>query len=324
MTDSTNSTPTTASKNWQPTANLDATKARGQLLSKIRQFFEARNVLEVETPILSQHATTDPYIESIKTSDGYLQTSPEFAMKRLLCAGSGCIYQIAKAFRQQESGRWHNPEFTMLEWYRVGYTHVELMHEVDKFLQDILETQAAQMISYQQLFRDYLSFDPLDCSDAELSVLVESKQLLSGSVTALNRDDQLNLLFTHLIEPQLGINKPVIVYGFPASQSALARINQNDPRIADRFEAYYQGIELANGFYELADASEQQRRFNSDNQARKSKNLAQMPMDKLLIEALQGGLPECAGVALGVDRLLMLKVGATHIDEVICFPKHSA
>ena len=212
----------------------------------------------------------------------------------------------------------------MLEWYRVGFTHVDLMQEVDEFLITTLGTEPAEVISYQQLFIDYLSIDPLDCSDVELSAFVDEKQLLISSTIMLGRDDHLNLLFTHLIEPSLAACRPVIVYGFPASQSALARINEQDSRISDRFEAYYRGVELANGFYELADAGEQVSRFNSDNSARLSKGLSQMPMDTHLIKALEHGLPDCAGVALGIDRLLMLKLGAAHIDEVISFPIRNA
>ena len=324
MTQQANHKATIKPANWQPTANAQAIQARAKLLSAIRQFFAQRNVLEVDTPILSAHATTDPYINSIQSTDGYLQTSPEFAMKRLLCAGVGSIYQIAKAFRQQESGRFHNPEFTMLEWYRVDFTHIELMREVDQFLSSMLDTGPAQVISYQQLFIQQVGLDPLACSDSELCAYIDEKQLLLGRADALTRDDQLNLLFSHVIEPNLGQNVPVLVHGFPSSQSALARINEKDQRIADRFEAYYKGIELANGFYELADAQEQLTRFNSDNQARIAKGLDLMPMDVNLIAALDSGLPECAGVALGIDRLLMLKLGADHINEVLCFPTNKA
>jgi len=309
---------------WRPSATKDTIKARGLLLQQVRQFFEQRDVLEVDTPILSQHGTTDPYIESIQTPHGILQTSPEFAMKRLLCADVGSIYQISKAFRQEESGRWHNPEFTMLEWYRVGFTHLDLIKEVDAFLSTTLGTETADIISYQQIFLDALSLDPLSCADNDLNQTIDDSQLLSGRAEVLSRDDKLNLLFSHFIEPEIGLNRPSIVVDFPASQSALARINQHDPRIADRFEAYYKGIELANGFYELADASEQLQRFQADNAERQRKCLSEMPIDSLLIEALSHGLPECAGVALGLDRLLMLKVNASHINEVICFPYNGA
>ena len=309
---------------WRPSATKASIKARSTLLRQVRQFFEDRDVLEVDTPILSQHGTTDPYIDSIKTSNGILQTSPEFAMKRLLCADIGSIYQITKAFRLGESGRWHNPEFTMLEWYRVGFNHLDLIQEVDAFLIATLGTEPAEVISYQQVFLDYVNLDPLLCSDLELAQIIDDSQLLSGSAQALSRDDQLNLLFTHCIEPNIATRKPVVVVGFPASQSALARINQQDPNVADRFEVYFRGVELANGFYELADANEQQQRFEADIAERKRKNLPEIPMDRLLIDALSAGLPDCAGVALGIDRLLMLKMQAEHINDVLCFPQNRA
>lgn len=305
---------------WRPTATKALIQARGKLLQQIREFFNQRDVLEVDTPILSRYGTTDPYIESIQTTHGVLQTSPEFAMKRLLCAGMGSIYQISKAFRQEQSGRLHNPEFTLLEWYRVGFTHVDLIGEIDAFLIAILGTESADIISYQQVFIDYLELDPLTSSDQTITNKVARSQVFAGDISALSKDDQLTLLFTHFIEPKLGIKRPVVVFGFPANQSALARINQQDNRIADRFEVYFKGIELANGFYELADADEQLRRFEADNDQRALKQLRPMPIDNNLINALKHGLPDCAGVALGVDRLLMLKNNLQHIEQVLCFP----
>ncbi|MDM7861708.1 elongation factor P--(R)-beta-lysine ligase [Alteromonas sp. ASW11-36] len=305
---------------WQPTAPIDNLRARAELLTQVRAFFSARNVLEVETPVLSQHATTDCHIQSISTSHGFLQTSPEFAMKRLLAAGSGSIFQICKAFRQEESGRWHNPEFTMLEWYRVGFDHHTLMAEVDALLQVVLACQPCEKISYQQLFIERVDFDPLVADKAFLSDYVRQKHLLAGDADDWSFDDLLQVIFNLQIEPHIGQQAPVLVYGYPASQSALARINTEDPRVADRFEAYYKGVELANGFFELSNADEQRQRFESDNHWRRTHDLADMPMDVHLIDALAAGLPDCAGVALGIDRLLMLKLGATHIDQVLSFP----
>lgn len=308
------------SSQWQPTASIENLRARAELLAQVRNFFNARDVLEVETPVLSQHATTDRHIQSISSRRGFLQTSPEFAMKRLLAAGSGSIFQICKAFRQEESGRWHNPEFTMLEWYRVGFDHHALMTEVDALLQTVLGSGASEKISYQQLFMTHVGFDPLVVDKGFLVDYVAQHELLAGDACDWSLDDLLQVVFNLQIDPNIGQQVPVLVYGYPASQSALARINSKDPRVADRFEAYFKGVELANGFYELSNAAEQRQRFESDNRWRQTQNLEIMPMDENLISALAAGLPDCAGVALGIDRLLMLKLGSTHIDQVLSFP----
>lgn len=307
-------------QHWQPTASVDVVKARAQLMTAIRVFFAERDVLEVETPILSQHATTDPFIDSIQTSHGVLQTSPEFAMKRLLSAQFPSIYQVAKVFRQEESGRWHNPEFSMLEWYRLDFDHHALMDEMDAFLQYVLGCRAATRFSYQQVFLLQTGLDPLRRDDAAIREYIRKTELLGSDLAQLDYDDCLQLLFSHIIEPKLGHQAPVMIYGYPASQSSLARINPDDDRIADRFEVYFKGCELANGFFELNDATEQRARFEADNQQRKAFGKPQMPIDEHLLDALSSGFPNCAGVALGIDRLLMLKLGCQHIDEVLTFP----
>ncbi|MBT0585344.1 elongation factor P--(R)-beta-lysine ligase [Alteromonas oceanisediminis] len=319
---------------WHPQADIETLHARAHLLHSIRAFFAARSVLEVETPVLSAHGTTDPYIESFCaakprsahnsqaefTHAGYLQTSPEFPMKRLLCAGSGCIYQICKVFRQEQSGRRHNPEFTLLEWYRVGFDHHDLMQEVDAFLQHTLACKPAQTISYQALFEQIMQIDPLSITHEQLVNHVDTLGILAGTADEFSHDDLLNLLFSHVIEPNLGHDRPLLVHSFPASQSALARINADDPRTADRFEAYVAGMELANGFYELADAPEQRQRFESDNRVRARAGQPEIPQDEHLLDALAHGLPDCAGVALGLDRLLMLKMQRADIQDVLAFP----
>ncbi|WP_100643775.1 elongation factor P--(R)-beta-lysine ligase [Alteromonas facilis] len=305
---------------WQPTAQLNALQQRATMYAAIRHFFAQREVLEVETPVLSHHANTDVHIDSMQCHEWFLQTSPEFAMKRLLAAGTGSIYQICKAFRYEESGRWHNPEFSMLEWYRVGFTHLDLMQEVSELLQATLGCEAADTLTYQQAFLQYTGLDPLERENDQLRQWVVGREILASSPDDMSVDDLLNLVFSHCIEPELGRQRPVLVVGFPASQSALARINESDNRVADRFEAYFKGVELANGFFELSDSQEQRRRFEADNAHRLCAQKNTMPIDENLLAALESGLPSCAGVALGLDRLLMLATGAQHINEVIAFP----
>ncbi|MCZ8529440.1 elongation factor P--(R)-beta-lysine ligase [Alteromonas sp. PRIM-21] len=314
---------------WQPTTTHDARVARAELLRTIREFFYARNVLEVDTPLLSNGTVTDEHLDAFDTqfnfaSSGkpsklYLQTSPEYAMKRLLCAGSGSIYQVCKAFRHEGEGRWHNPEFTMLEWYRLGYDHFALMDEVDALLQETLNTASADKMTYQQAFQHYLNIDPLSADDEILLGAMEQHHIDIHAPQSLSYDSKLQLLFSYVIEPKIGIERPCFVYNFPASQAALAKLSSADERVAERFEVYYQGAELANGFHELSAANEQRLRFETDNEKRKENGLPTKPIDENFLSALDTGLPACAGVALGVDRLLMLKTGASHIKEVINF-----
>ena len=314
---------------WQPAASLSQLRRRAAVLATIRQFFAERQVLEVETPVLSAASITDLQLGFLETrwrepgtgAAGrrlFLHTSPEFPMKRLLCAGYGDIYQICKVFRDDESGRYHNPEFTMLEWYRLGFDHHQLMAEVDALLQQVLGCAAGERLSYGAAFQQSLAIDPHTVSDAELTQLCRTRAHYTGS--ELDRDAMLQLLFSVCIEPQLGQQRPCFVFDFPASQAALARIRAETPAVASRFEVYVNGIELANGFHELADAAEQRRRFTADNTARVARGLPTGVIDEALLQALAAGLPDCAGVALGVDRLVMLALGAAHIDEVISFP----
>ncbi|MFT5452181.1 MAG: lysyl-tRNA synthetase class 2 [Enterobacterales bacterium] len=310
---------------WQPTASQSVLVARAKLLAGIRQFFSSKNVLEVDTPSLSHGTITDVYLDALESSyqnnQGekkplYLQTSPEFAMKRLLAAGSGSIYQICRAYRDDEVGRYHNPEFLMLEWYRIDFDHRQLMAEMDELLIAILDTEPADIITYQQLFIDTLQLDPLEETNSNLQKIVTEKA--NGPILD-ERDELLHCLFGILIEPLLGQEKPLMVVDFPASQSSLARLSKTDPRVAERFEVYYKGIELANGFHELKDATEQRERFNQDNARRKSLGKEQKPIDERFLAALESGLPDCAGVALGLDRLLMCKLNKKSIREVMPF-----
>lgn len=304
---------------WKPSADFETLRLRADILDRIRAFFKARNVLEVETPLLSPFTVTDRYIESFSAGDGFLQTSPEYAMKRLLAADSGPIFQICKAFRQEESGRQHNPEFTLLEWYRPGFTHHDLMDEMNELLINVGNFKSAERLSYQNLFMQFCELDPLTCNDDDIK-----NQLKNINTHALNRDTCLQLLLSEKIEPHLGKEAPTFIYDFPASQAALAKIRHDNPPVAERFEVFIDGKEIANGFHELTDANEQQQRFEADQAYRQAHHKAVPDIDEYLIAAIHSGLPDCAGVALGIDRLIMCIANKSAIDEVIAFPANKA
>ena len=305
--------------NGQSSASLPTLRQRAQLLDDIRSFFKKKNVLEVDTALLCQHTVTDRYIDSFTVNNRYLQTSPEYAMKRLLAAGSGSIFQICKAFRHDESGRLHNPEFTLLEWYRVGFNHHDLMDEMDELLSLILKTDTADRSTYQDLFEKYGQLDPLHC---DLETL--KKRIENTNTDTLDRDTCLQLLFSQKIEPQLGLDKPTFVYDFPASQAALAKISENNPLVAERFEVFIHGMEIANGFHELTDADEQLARFKEDQNNREKAGEIVPEIDMRFIDALKSGLPDCAGVALGIDRLMLCLTHNNDIKDVIAFDWDSA
>lgn len=308
---------------WQPTASLPAIQARARLLADIRRFFSERSILEVETPLLCARGVTDPYIHTLQAKvldqTYYLQTSPEFAMKRLLAMGSGSIYQICKAFRNGEQGRLHNPEFTILEWYRLDFDHHQLMDEMEAFLSEILGLGTAIRYSYQALFMRYLEIDPHTATIDQFKQRAEhfNMQLSTATLPELSKDDWLDLFLTHHIEPQLTGNRPFMIYDYPASQAALAKIRGE---VAERFEVYVEGVELANGYHELCDPKQQLVRFQQDNEKRQALKLNTMEPDYRLIAALEAGLPPCAGVALGVDRLLMLRLKQQDIRDILSFP----
>lgn len=314
------------SPHWKPSATLEALQARASLNRTIREFFIETNALEVELPILNRAPVADMNIEPIEVAASdvmpklYLHTSPEYSMKRLLCAGSGDIYALGKVFRAGEAGGRHNPEFTMLEWYRVGMDHQELMHEVADLLDELFEDSQVELedspvfITYQQAVIEYAGLDPLNTADEDI------KQLgikLAGANLELNRDGWLDMIMSHQVEKALPQNRLVFIYNYPASQAALAKIAQDEQGqlMAERFEVYLNGLELANGYHELTDSIEQKARFE--------KELAgtDRPLDKKLLSALadSAGLPDCAGVAMGLDRILMLQLGADKISEVISF-----
>ncbi|GGB17680.1 elongation factor P--(R)-beta-lysine ligase [Agarivorans gilvus] len=314
---------------WQPSASIEVLKHKAKIISEIRRFFAQRQVLEVDTPSLSQACVSDVHLHSFSTTltgpaaphsqPLYLQTSPEFHMKRLLAAGSGCIYQIAKAFRNEEAGRIHNPEFTMLEWYRLGFDHFDLMDEIDVLLEQVLAWQPAERLSYVEAFERHLGINPLNATQAEFIESAKAFNVADLVAQETNRDTILQLLFSYAVEPKIGQQRPCFVYHFPASQAALAKISAQDPQVAERFELYYQGVELANGFHELTDASEQAQRFAKDQRVRAAQGLAPAQIDQRFLAALSAGLPACAGVALGIDRLLMLALDEQHLAAVQSF-----
>jgi lysyl-tRNA synthetase class 2 len=316
---------------WAPTATLAALRLRARLLTRARDFFAARGVLEVETPILGASTATDPHIESLRTSVGgsarFLQTSPELFMKRLLAAGSGPIYQITRVFRDGESGARHNPEFTLLEWYRPGLDHHGLMDEVDQFLQEVLGCAPSVREPYGEVFERCVGVDPHGAVSVELQSRAEALGLRAVSSSGFSREDWLHLLMAGAIEPHLGIERPQFVYDFPLELKALARVREGaggEPDVAERFEVFFQGLELANGYHELTDASEQRQRFLADLESRRTLGRAQVPLDERMIAALERGLPPCAGVALGFDRLVMIAAEASAIGSVISFPDDRA
>lgn len=302
---------------WATSASLSNLQKRAKLLRQIRVFFEERQVLEVETPLLSRTTTSDPHIQSIKVQDYYLQTSPEFAMKRLLPSGIGPIFQICKAFRDDEIGRLHNPEFTMLEWYRPGFDHHRLMDEVDDLLNVLLNTPTALRKTYQQTFEESLAIDPLQATTEDLKQLASQHHL--DNLDIQDKDTWLDLLFSHCIQPHLGFSQPYFIYDFPASQAALSKIRQETLPVAERFEIIINGMEVGNGYHELTDAQEQEKRFLADNQKRITLGHATVPVDHKLISALGSNFPESAGVAMGIDRLVLLACKARSLAEIMSF-----
>lgn len=311
--------------NWQPSAQLPALHARAALLQEIRSFFSDRQVLEVETPLLCSSGVTDPAIQPLMVEHGdsitaprYLQSSPEYAMKRLLAAGSGPIFQLARAFRDGEAGGHHNPEFTLLEWYRPDFDLPRLMTEVRELVTHCLGDMPCHTRSYRDWFMDLLGLDPMLATVAELEALARSE--LDPGMLSGDRDLWLDLLVSHLLQPRLAELGMCFVYDYPESQAALSRVDRVDGVVVGRrFELYVNGLELANGYHELTDATEQRRRFELDNLRRREYGLSERPLDEHLLAAMSHGLPDCSGVALGVDRLLMLVLGAAKIGDVLAF-----
>jgi len=308
-------------RDWTPTAGDRARRARARLYRNIRHFFDERAVQEVETPVLASHGVTDPNIECVSVpGSGFLQPSPEYHMKRLLAAGSGPIYQIARVFRAGEQGQRHNPEFTLLEWYRPGFALTELIDECLDLLEEVLTTRGREYWRYRQLFQQQLGLDPLTADTRELAELVAQE---NAAPPVTERQPLLDWLLASRIEPALPRDRLVVVQDFPAEAAALARI-EADPDdgvgVAQRFEVFFGGFELANGYEEVVDSSEQAQRFERDRQRRAQQDQPDRLADPALLEALEAGLPSCAGVALGLDRVLMGQLGVDDIAEVLNFP----
>ncbi len=326
---------------WRPSATPETLRARADLFARIRSFFAERGVMEVDTPMLSQHATVDRHIESFEVKPaGWLHTSPEFAMKRLLASGSGPIYQLCHVFRAEESGRWHNPEFLMLEWYRPGWDHHPLMDEVESLLAAVGGPASCERLSYREAFLREAGFDPFAAPLSRLQQGIQAPEGFSADEKS-DRDVWLDLWMSQCVGPKLGQTAPCLLYDFPASQAALAKIRHDDPPtamdggsaargrmpeppVAERFELFWKGIELANGFHELTDAAEQENRFKNELAWRKRLARKTPPYDTRLIAGLQSGLPACAGVALGVDRLLMLLLGLPALARTMAFDSSRA
>ena len=317
---------------WRPSASNAALRLRAQALRAAREFFFTRNVLEVETPAMVNTPVSDVNLGSVRVQvpghEGllFLHTSPEYAMKRLLAAGSGDIFQICRVYRGAERGRQHNPEFTMLEWYRLGFSLEELMREVAELTRALLgQLQLPiEFLTYRDAVRQHAGFDPLDADIGELQRAAQELGLSGDHARTSGRDELLDLIVGARVGPALGSKTLTFLHRYPASQAALARLDADDPRVALRFELYHRGMELANGYHELTSGAEQRLRFATDQQARTVRGLPTFALDANLLSALDAGLPDCAGVALGFDRVLMLAAGAASIDDVLAFPVERA
>ncbi|MBI3863278.1 MAG: EF-P lysine aminoacylase GenX [Planctomycetia bacterium] len=331
---------TSPAPDYRPTASLAMLQLRARLLASARRFFDLRGYFEVDTPLLSHDRVVDPHLEPFRVEQGstalYLQTSPEFGMKRLLTAGAQAIYQIGHVFRAGESGRLHNPEFTMIEWYRAGDTHLDQMQVVEDLVVELFKSAAGEpwtgaatrqpqapfvRTTYREAFQKHSGCDINSLDGAGLAALARSKSVSSpASLDTSDRDGWLNLLLAELVEPHLGRKRPEFLIDYPASQAAIARIRNDDPPVAERFELYQGGIELCNGYRELTDATELRRRMAAESRRLAAAGQPPLAMTSRLLQAMEAGLPPCAGVALGFDRLLVLAAGAGSLDEVIPFP----
>lgn len=317
---------------WRPSASLDTLRARAAIVDRIRAFFRDRDVWEVDTPLLSRAGIPDPAVPSIpaETASGrrWLHTSPEFPMKRLLAAGSGDIWQLCPVFRDGEQGRWHNPEFRLLEWYRLGFDDRRLAGEVVELVTMVCReaggplaslSDEPEWISYRDAFRQQAGVDPLQDSDERIAeAAIEA--VGAGAPTDWTRNDWLDLLGSTRVFPALGRGRVTVLTDFPPDQAALARLRPTDPPVAARFELFLDGVELANGFHELTDPAEQRRRFEAENRDREAAGQRAIPLDEGLLSALKAGMPDCAGVALGLDRLIALALGAGSLADVTAFP----
>lgn len=313
---------------WRPGASRAALEARADLLSDIRAWFSEHKAVEVETPVLSRAGSNDPNIRSFSTdssSKRFLRTSPEYPMKRLLAAGFRDIYELGRVFRAGEKGRFHNPEFTLLEWYRCDWTYLDLATEVTDLIRFCGKGQfddwGVQRISYRDIFRMHTGLDPYHCTESDLSAVAAERRIHAAP---RNQLEWFDLLLSQVVEPNLPGETITVIHDFLPEQAALARIRPGDPPVAERFEVYLGQLELANGYQELTDAREQLKRFERERNLSKNRGEDAPPVDLDLIEALRHGLPECSGVALGVDRLLMSLLKLEHMDAVIAFSDERA
>ena len=316
---------------WRPSGSIAMLRRRAALVAAVRDFFAARGLLEVDTPVVVGAAVSDVHLASVAIAapgQGFLHTSPEYAMKRLLAAGSGDIWQLCHVMRGDERSRLHNSEFTLLEWYRAGYDMQQLIGEVVELVEHVMAaaTPAAprtarrvELLTYRDAFAGAIGIDPLDAPPEALRTAAARCAVAPDTLAALTRDELLDLLLAVAVGPTLGQGAWTFLTHWPASQAALARLDPTDARVAHRFELYADGIELANGFHELLDADEQRARFEADRTERRRRGLPDVLPDEHLLAALAAGLPDCAGVALGFDRLAMLALGAGRLDEVITF-----
>ena len=314
-----------------PTATIEMLRQRAEVVRSIRSFFDQRNFFEVETPTISHDIVVDRYLHPVGVTKSdltgragdsdqrlWLQTSPEFGMKRLVAAGAVAIYQICKAYRRDEIGRIHNPEFTMLEWYRAGDDLVTGMDLLAELVETILDTPKTERLSYREAFKKFADIDPFESSIESLQNTVRTASV-TVELEGESRDDYLNVILSEIVEPNLGVGAPTIIYDWPASQAALAMVRDDEHSVAERFEIYVNGVELANGYHELLEARELSRRNSINNQMRVKDGNQLLPEGSRLLDAMRKGIPQCAGVALGVDRLVMLALGAKSVSEVMAF-----
>lgn len=313
---------------FAPSTSVEVLKQRHEFLKGVREFLDQRGYVEVDTPLLSGAATGHHDLSLFKTeyvTDSgrqtlFLQPSPESAMKRLLAAGSGPIYQICKAFRNGDEGDLHNPEFSILEWYRPGFDHFDLMSEFSTFLEEVLGYRGTERITYQNLFQDKVGIDPHTSETSLLREAAIEAGLRVDKVQSYSRDRLLRVIMDGYIEPTLGEDGPVFIYHYPASQACFAKMRGEAEPVAERFEVYIKGIEIANGYHEATDPEEQRRRIEVENERRRPLGLPPIPVDERLISALESGLPDCSGVAVGIDRLVMIGLNLSTIDDVVAFP----
>ncbi len=319
-------------RDWRPTASVETLNKRGEIVWGIREYFHELGFVEVQTPVLSHDTVIDRYIDPIRVmaselrcqsagnDELFLQTSPEFGMKRLVAAGMSAIYQIGPVFRAEERGEHHNPEFTMVEWYRVGDDLESAVEFLSQLICKILRHDRCDVVSYSMAFQQAVKIDPLSTSVDELAQTAIERGLPVECNFSAEKDTWLNLIFAELVQPQLGCQRPTIVTHYPASQSALARISKDQPGTAERFELFVQGVELANGYHELLNADELESRNRDGLRQRAFDGKLELPSSSRLIEAMRCDMPACSGCALGLDRLVMVACGHTSIDRVIPFP----